>query len=162
MKCIEKNNIMKYILFIVILVLILLDQVVKFLADKILSKYETLAVIPSILHLTFVKNYGAAFGILQNKRIFLLLITLAILVFIIWYLFRSNTNNNLFFWSVILIVSGGVGNFIDRLFRGYVIDYIDIRLINFSVFNLADSYVFIGAVLMMSYFIFIEPKQNSK
>ena len=95
MKCIEKNNIMKYILFIVILVLVLLDQVVKLLADKILSKYETLAVIPSILHLTFVKNYGAAFGILQNKRIFLLLITLAILVFIIWYLFRSNINNNL-------------------------------------------------------------------
>ncbi len=162
MKHMEKSNMMKYMLFIVITVLVLLDQVIKFLADRILSQYETLAVIPSVLHLTFVKNYGAAFGILQNQRIFLLLITLAILIFIIWYFFRSNINNNLFFWSVILIVSGGVGNLIDRLFRGYVIDYIDFRLINFSVFNLADSYVFIGTVLMMIYFIFIEPKQDSK
>lgn len=162
MKHMEKSNMMKYMLFLVITVLVLLDQVIKFLADRILSQYETLAVIPSVLHLTFVKNYGAAFGILQNQRIFLLLITLAILIFIIWYLFRSNINNNLFFWSVLLIVSGGVGNLIDRLFRVYVIDYIDFRLINFSVFNLADSYVFIGTVLMMIYFIFIEPKQDSK
>lgn len=162
MKHIEKSNVIKYMLFLVITVLVLLDQVIKFLADRILSQYETLAVIPSVLHLTFVKNYGAAFGILQNQRIFLLLITLAILIFIIWYLFRSNINNNLFFWSVLLIVSGGVGNLIDRLFKGYVIDYIDFRLINFSVFNLADSYVFIGTVLMVIYFIFIEPRQNSK
>ncbi|MBP0979759.1 MAG: signal peptidase II [Oscillospiraceae bacterium] len=154
------NNSKKYILFLLMPVLILLDQIIKFLAENILSRYDTVAIVSSVFHLTYVKNYGAAFGILQNKKIFLIIITSIILVGTIVFLIFNKINNSVFLWSLSLIISGGVGNLIDRIIKGYVVDYIDFRLINFAVFNLADSFVCIGVFLFFIYMIFIEPKQN--
>lgn len=153
------TNIKTYILFLIVPVLVILDQIIKFLAEHILSKYDTVAIIPSVFHLTYVKNFGAAFGILQNKKYFLIIITSVILIGIIVFLIVNKINNNVFVWSLLLIVSGGFGNLIDRAFKGYVVDYIDFRLINFAVFNLADSYVCIGVFLFMIYMPVIEPKK---
>lgn len=157
-----ENNIIKYILFLFIAILISFDQLIKLLVENTLSKYNTVPIIPSVFHLTYVRNTGAAFGILQNKTFFLILVTAAILIGVIIFMVINKRNNKIFLWSLSLIISGGIGNLIDRIVYGYVIDYIDVRIINFAVFNLADSYVFIGVCLMLFYVLILEPKQNQK
>lgn len=158
--CKKYDNTIKYMLLALICILIILDQISKFISEKILSKYITLPIIPSVLHLTYVKNYGAAFGILQNKKFFLILITSIILLAMIIFVIFKQFNNNIFIWSMALIISGGIGNLIDRIVYGYVIDYIDFRLINFAVFNLADSYICIGVFLILFYILFVDIKQE--
>ena len=157
-----ENNIIKYILFLFIAILISFDQLIKLLVENTLSKYNTVPIIPSVFHLTYVRNTGAAFGILQNKTFFLILVTAAILIGVIIFMVINKRNNKIFLWSLSLIISGGIGNLIDRIVYGYVIDYIDVRIINFAVFNLADSYVFIGVCFMLFYVLILEPKQNQK
>ncbi len=155
-----QSNTLKYILVVVTVVLIAIDQVIKFWVEKLLPKHETLPIIDSVLHLTYVRNYGAAFGFFQNQKVFLLLITSLILIGAIMFMLLNKVDNSVFLWSLTLVISGGVGNLIDRIISGYVTDYIDFRLINFAVFNLADSYVVIGVTIMAIYILFIEPKQN--
>lgn len=152
----KNSNLMKCILFTATLLFVVTDQVTKFLVEKILPKDTTISIIPSVLHLTYVKNYGAAFGILQNQKFFLLGVTSIILIGIIIFLFFKEIKSGFLLWALVLIISGGIGNLIDRVFRGYVIDFIDFRLINFAVFNLADSYVCIGVFLIIIYILFID------
>ena len=150
------------ILYGAILVLgIVLDQISKALAVKFLSIRATLPLWEGVLHLTYVENRGAAFGMLKNHRwVFLVFSTLAILL-LAAYLFRGvsylSEKNEAGVYPPIaplggvalsLIVSGGIGNMIDRIALGYVVDFIDVRLINFAVFNIADSFVTVGAVLL--------------
>ena len=99
------------------------------------------------LSLHFVKNYGAAFGILQNQKLFLLIIPIVAL-FIIAYYLRSMKKENILFYALLLLLGGTIGNLIDRIFFGYVIDFIDLGF--FPSFNLADSAITIG-VLIVSY-----------
>ena len=159
-KNVYHSNIFKYILLIMIFILISFDQIIKFLVKRLLSKYETLPIIDSVLHLTYVKNYGAAFGFLQNQKNFLILITSLILIGVIVFMFLKKIHNNMLLWGLTLVISGGVGNLIDRIADGYVVDYIDFRLINFAVFNLADSYIVVGVVVMAIYILFVEPKEE--
>lgn len=150
------------ILYGAILVLgIVLDQISKALAVKFLSIRATLPLWEGVLHLTYVENRGAAFGMLKNHRwVFLVFSTLAILL-LTAYLFRGvsylseKTEAGVYppiaplgGVALSLIVSGGIGNMIDRIALGYVVDFIDVRLINFAVFNIADSFVTVGAVLL--------------
>ena len=159
---IYKNNTVKYVLVLFITVLIALDQIVKFIMENTLSKYYTLPIIPSVLNLTYTQNYGAAFGIFQHHKILLICLTSIILISIIVFFIFNNINNNVMLWSLSLIISGGMGNLIDRIMHEYVIDYIDFRLINLAVFNLADCYVFIGVCLMLYYTLFIDRKSQSQ
>lgn len=133
----------------IILIGILLDQLTKLLSVKFLSKVATLPLFEGVLHLTYVENRGAAFGMLKDHRwVFIILSTVTIIALAI-YLFLSREKNRLYGVAISLIVSGGIGNMIDRLLLGYVVDFIDFRLINFAVFNGADSFVCIGAALMI-------------
>ncbi len=153
---VKNNYLIKCMLCSSILLFVIIDQIVKYLIEKILPKYSTIVIIPSTLHLTYVKNYGAAFGILQNQKIFLLGITSVILIGVLFFLFLKEIKSGFLLWALVLVVSGGIGNLIDRIFRGYVVDFIDFRLINFAVFNLADSYVSIGTFLIVIYTLFID------
>lgn len=128
---------------------ILLDQITKLLAVRYLEPLGTLPLWKGVLHLTYVENTGAAFGMMKDSRwVFLLLSTVAILGIAV-YLFLGYARGALATVAFSLIVSGGVGNMIDRLRLGYVVDFIDFRLINFAVFNGADSFVCIGAGLLI-------------
>ncbi len=166
----KKKNLIKYSLYVgVILLGIIADQLTKLLAVKFLKTIDTLPIWQGVLHLTYVENPGAAFGMLANHRwIFITLSTVAICA-LTAYLFLGNVPTKLYSSAICLIVSGGIGNMIDRLFLGYVIDFIDFRLINFAVFNTADSFVCIGAGLLILALILdiiketkAEKKENSK
>lgn len=128
---------------------IFLDQLTKFLAVKYLLPVDTVPLWEGVLHLTYVENTGAAFGMMKDARwVFLLLSSVAI-VGIALYLFFGYARTTLATVAFSMIVSGGIGNMIDRIALGYVIDFIDFRLIHFAVFNGADSFVCVGAGLLV-------------
>ncbi|MDD2430339.1 MAG: signal peptidase II [Firmicutes bacterium] len=130
---------------IVAIVWLFLDQIIKFILPKVMSWYETLEVIPGILNISLVKNDGAAFGILAGKTWFL--IPIAIIFVIYLFLQREKISKIPFAkWGAPIAAAGTLGNAIDRIFRGYVIDFIDVPF--FSVFNIADIGITVGILLI--------------
>ncbi len=139
--------------------LVAADQLIKYLVLESLTKVATLPLIEGVLHLTYVENRGAAFGIFQGQRWILIGVTGVVLLAAIVFLLSGKLTERLMIWGVALIISGGIGNLIDRIARGFVVDYVDFRLINFYVFNLADACVCIGVGLVILYILIIEPMQ---
>ncbi|MGT2757489.1 signal peptidase II [Streptococcus ovuberis] len=150
----------KIILPAIIGLLIALDQWVKFYVLETIALGETKSFIPSILSLTYLQNYGAAFSILQNQQWFFILVTVVIIVTAIRYLIKHRDDSWLLVLSLVLIISGGLGNFIDRLRLGYVVDMFQTEFMDFAVFNVADSYLTVGVVLLFSYMMFFEEKNG--
>lgn len=138
---------------------IVIDQLSKYLVLEHLTKIPTLPLIENVLHFTYVENRGAAFGMLKDSRwVFMVLSTVAI-VAVLGYLILKRPADKLLVIALSLVVSGGIGNMIDRIFLGYVVDFIDVRLIDFYVFNIADSCITVGACLMILYMILSEIKE---
>lgn len=146
----KKQKPLEYGIFsVIILVGIALDQLTKWLAVKFLAPITTQPIIKNVLHLTYVENRGAAFGMLANHRWIFMIISTATILLLLGVLYAGYLPNMLYKVSVSMIVSGGIGNMIDRLMLGYVVDFIDFRLINFAIFNGADSFVCVGAGLLI-------------
>ena len=141
------------LLFSIILGAVCADQLTKWLAVIYLQGEPSFPLWKDVLHFTFVKNEGAAFGMLAEQRwIFMVISTVAILALLV-YLIRWRPKCRLVQIALAMIVGGGIGNMIDRLALGYVIDFIDFTLIDFAVFNVADSFVTVGAFMMVGYLL---------
>ena len=137
----------------VMVLIVALDQLTKYLTVLYLKPISTLPIIRDVLHLTYVENQGAAFGMLKEHRwVFMVISTVAILGILI-YMFKAKPKSRLVCLSLSFIIAGGIGNMIDRVALGYVVDMIDFRIINFAVFNVADSFVCIGAGMLMVWLI---------
>ena len=138
------------------IVAVVLDQITKYLVVANMELYESIEIIPEVFRFTYIQNRGAAFGSLDEHRwVFMLLSTVAI-VAIIAFLFWKKPQNKLLLASLILITGGGIGNMIDRVYLGYVIDFIDFCAfpeIWMWVFNVADSFVCIGAGMLALWMI---------
>ena len=146
--------------FIGVLLLFALDQLSKL---AVLSFIKPIAAIPlwkNVFHLTYLENRGAAFGILQNKFGLFFIITVLVIVFITAFLIRKRPKSLMLNISLTLLVGGALGNFADRLFRGFVVDFLDFRLIHFPVFNLADCFVVVGAILLAWYIVMVDGRQK--
>lgn len=144
----------------VILFVILADILTKYLVVQLLVPLErSVVVIPRVLDFTFVKNTGAAFGILSDYRWVFMTISVIFIVVLSIVLVKSNIKNKLFNISVAMILGGGIANMIDRIFLGYVVDFIEFTFVDFAVFNVADSCITVGAVLALVYFVFFD-KEN--
>ena len=140
---------------------ILLDQLTKLLVSGGMALGDTIPIIKDVLHITYVRNTGAAFGMLADHRwVFLAVSTVTILALAV-FLLRTASRDPLLIASVSMVLSGGIGNMIDRLALGYVVDFIDFRLINFAVFNGADSFVCVGAALLFLA-VLLEPKKKEE
>ena len=138
---------------LIVLVAIILDQFTKILVLEHLAGAGTYPLLENILHFTYVENRGAAFGMLANHRwVFMLFSSIAILALLV-YLFYFRPKNKLVKITLAMIIGGGIGNMIDRCWLGYVIDFIDFTLIDFAIFNVADSFVTVGAFMLMGYLI---------
>jgi signal peptidase II len=137
-----------------------LDQLTKWLIVARVKSIPTVPLIENVFHFTYSENRGAAFGILQEQLWLFILITLAVFVAAAVFLNRKKPENRTFLWALALVLGGAAGNFADRVFRGYVVDFLDFRLIHFAIFNLADSAVVAGAALLAFYLLFIEGKRN--
>ena len=143
---------LNYIWLGIAALLVAADQFVKFWAESSLSQVDTIALIPGVFHLTYVQNFGAAFSTLQNQRTLLVLGTSILLVLILVLLLMQKIRSPWLVSSWSLILAGGLGNLIDRVFRtgGYV------------VFNVADICVCCGTGLLLVYILFIERKEHHR
>lgn len=140
-----------YIIFSI--ALILLDRITKNIAEYYLMNKSPMVIIPSHLEFTYLENRGAAFGILQDKKTFFIIITFIVcLVILVFFVKEFNKLHSLSRLSLVMIFSGAVGNFIDRFTQGYVVDFIALKFggfYNFPVFNVADICVTIGCSLLI-------------
>lgn len=134
-------------MFIIITVIVLfLDQFTKALALKKLAYGETLPVIKNIFHLTLVANSGSAFGLFRDSTVIFIAVTIIAVIFILRYLIISRRENFIVRFCLYLILGGALGNLIDRLRFGCVVDFLDFRI--WPVFNLADSCITVGAIII--------------
>ena len=142
---------MTYILYIICMIAVIaLDQITKLLAIKYLMPLPTLPIIQDVLHLTYVENRGAAFGMLQNHRWVFMVVSTVIMVVIVFAVYKYKKYfHPLMLTGLTFVVGGGIGNMIDRTVKGYVVDFIDFTLIDFAVFNVADTFICIGVGLLV-------------
>lgn len=136
---------------IISIILLCIDQISKLLVVNLLTKTDSITIIKNFFYLTYINNDGAAFSILVGKRIFLILIAVLVIVMLIRYIKKNNIQNKLELVSISLIIGGSLGNLMDRVVRGYVIDFLDFKLFNynFPIFNLADTFIVIGVFLLL-------------
>ncbi len=145
----------------IFIAIIALDQISKSLITANIGLGEGISVIKGILDFTYVRNEGAAFGMLNGARVFFIILTVVVFALLIIYLVRSKPQSHLEKTALTFIAGGAIGNFIDRLFLGYVRDFINAVFIDFPVFNIADCFVCIGAGLYILY-TFLDMKRQSK
>ena len=142
---------------IIALMLLLADQVVKYLVRTGIGLGQSIPFIPHLMDLTYVKNTGAAFSILQEHT-WLLILTSAIIVVVVAVLVqRGFFRGRLGLIAATLVMCGGVGNLIDRVALGYVTDMFQTTFVNFAVFNVADCYITVGVALLFVYILFFYP-----
>ena len=150
---------------LVIIGIITLDQVSKLLALTFLQGSDSVIIINKVLRLTYVENRGAAFGMLDDKRwVFMLLSTVGILAMAV-FLFKFAKGERLLSLSLAFVIGGGIGNMIDRIFLGFVVDFIDFYAFPNAwvwVFNVADSFVCVGAGLIMLYVVIDAAKEMKR
>lgn len=140
--------------------ILIMDLLTKIWAQTRLRGIGTIPLIEGVFHLTYVENRGAAFGILQDKRMFFVLITLAFLAVVVYVILKYKNRPAVLSFGLSFMTAGALGNMIDRIWRGFVVDMFDFRAINFPVFNVADIFVCIGAGLLAIFFIFCEGKEK--
>lgn len=135
-------------LILITIMIVVLDQVSKYAAVTFLKGKQPLIIVEGFLNLHYVENSGAAFGILQDRKIFFILITSLVIIFITFFLFKGDHNfNRLMEVSLVMLMGGAIGNLIDRIRLGYVIDFISVRFgkgYDFPVFNIADVSIVIA------------------
>lgn len=140
-----------------VVILVLLDQYTKLLAIAHLKDQSAFVLWNNVFELHYLENRGAAFGIFQNQRWFFVIMTIVILVVVSWFYGRTPVEKRYLPLRICMIIltAGAIGNFIDRLIRGYVVDFFYFSLIDFPIFNVADIYVtvtFIVLVLLIFFY----------
>ena len=153
----KKQRIFSFIqLFVAVALLTGFDQLTKLLAVKNLKGKADIPLIPDVLYFQYLENRGAAFGIFQDRKNFLVLLTSLILVGVCYVLWKIPADKKYIYLKLLcfLITAGGIGNLIDRVRLDYVIDFIYFAPIDFPVFNVADIYVSVGMVFLFTVVLF--------
>ena len=154
---------------IIIAASVILDQVTKTIVMNTMELYQTIPVIEDVFSFTYIHNYGAAWGLFSNHRWVFIILTAVALVIMPILLYKYRKVHFLFSFSLSLIIGGAIGNMIDRIGLGYVVDFLQATFIDFPVFNIADVCVVCGAIMMFIYIIFLDktlfadkPKKTEK
>ncbi len=143
-----------YIVLIVSALLVAADQVIKYLIITNIAFGSSVEILPGIVDFTYIHNNGAAFGMLQGKSWILLSVSAVVILLCLSLILKKALDSKLLTWAVALVLAGGIGNMIDRIFRGgNVVDFIDLQFIDFAIFNFADCCVTIGAALIILDFL---------
>lgn len=148
--------------FLMAVLIVGADQLLKFVVSSQMLKHESLTLIPDILNITYVENKGAAFSILSDYTWVLSILSVVFCIAIFLYILIKKPKNKLLMVSLIMIFAGALGNAIDRVFLGYVVDFIEVRFIDFPIFNLADISITVGAGILMVYEIFFDREKKDE
>lgn len=138
-----------------------LDQLTKYLTVRGIPMGEQVPLIPGVIHLTYVRNTGAAFSLFSGMRWLFLLLVVVFFAATVLLIRRGVVTRTAELWSLAAIGGGALGNAIDRLLYGSVIDMIEPEFIDFAVFNVADSFITCGAVVLVIFLIFFDRKKKS-
>ncbi len=152
----EKNRLRVIMPVIGVVFLIIIDQATKYLAQNALKGKESYVIIPGVFELQYLENRGSAFGMLQGQRVFFIAAA-AVMLFLIPYLYRKIPSSKHFFYLRVIAVmylSGALGNAVDRIVNGYVIDFFYFSLIDFPIFNMADIYVSVATSCLILLILF--------
>ena len=146
-----------------IILIIAFDQITKYLAKAYLAGGKVVDFIPRAVQFRYAENTGMAFSLLSGARWIFIILTVAVCAAGLWYLFSDKCPHLWAYWSIGVIISGGIGNLIDRIRFSYVVDFIEPVFINFAVFNIADSAVTLGACSLVLYLVtdLIKNKEKS-
>ncbi len=145
-------------IYLMAALIVLLDQITKYAAVKYLKGRMPYVIIENFFQFQYVENFGAAFGILQNRKIFFIVITSLVIISIVLFVIKNSHNLSLLMKiALFMLLGGAIGNLIDRVRLGYVIDFISFKfgkVYNFPVFNIADVFIVVGTFLIMLLVIF--------
>ncbi len=138
-------------MIILTILVILVDFFSKYMVSKLMTVNETINLIDNFFRITYVKNTGAAFSIFSNNTILVIIISVVIIGFLLFYIYKNKGNNKLENVSYAFILGGAISNLIDRLVYGYVIDFLDFEILSYDapIFNLADTFIVIGVILFL-------------
>lgn len=142
------------------LLIIGIDALSKYVVSENMNLHQSIPLIEGVFSITFVKNTGASFGMLPGGRWLFIIITLVMMGIIIGYTVKKQEKDKLYLLSASFIVGGGIGNLIDRILTGEVVDFFDFCLINFAIFNVADCFIVVGVILMLVYYFVAEIKEK--
>lgn len=146
-----KKNIKIYILpIIAIALLTAIDQLAKFIVAGSFKLYESKRVIKNVFSITYIQNRGVAWGMFQGKRVIFIIMTVLVLLMCLYIYANIADNSKFTFLKVLLVIliSGALGNMVDRIKLGYVIDFFQLEFIDFPIFNVADIYVVVSMILI--------------
>ena len=151
-------------LVIPVVLLCFIDQLTKYLAVTFLKDNSPKVIIENVFQLQYLENHGAAFGILQGHQVFFYIITIAIVAVLTFLYFRIPETRRMLLLRLIciFIISGAIGNLIDRAINHYVVDFLYFSLINFPIFNVADIYVTGGAIAFIISLLFIYKDEDMR
>lgn len=138
-------------------VVVILDQITKHLILSSMHPYESIPVIENVFHITFVRNPGAAFGILQNQTVFFIVVTIIVIFLLVGVYWKLARKNIILTTGLSLQLGGAVGNLIDRIRFSYVVDFLDFRV--WPVFNVADMAIVTGVILLAWQLLFWPEEQ---
>lgn len=154
----------KTLSMIIILLLVIVDQLTKVIMRIWLQPIETAPFIPGVIQFQYAENTGAAFSSMQNARWLFISLTTVVCIVMLVLMLMNRIRSGVVYTALTLIVAGGIGNLIDRVFLGYVVDFLEPTFVNFAIFNFADSLVTVGAVIWAGYLIYdiIEETKKEK
>ena len=148
---------------IIIIICVVLDRLTKLWAAGPLKAVGSIEFLPGVMEFHYVENRGAAFSMLWGQTWVFIVLTLLIVFFLAGYLLKFRKTDGIWMRiAVSSIIAGAIGNLVDRLFYGYVIDFLRPTFINFAVFNIADIFVTCGAVLFIVILLFFNPREKEK
>ena len=150
-----------YLALLLSAVLVLVDQLTKIAVQHWLKPIGDFPLIEDVLHMTYLENRGMAFGMMQGQQWLLIWVTAIVLLVLIAAVMMGKIKKPATLFTVAVIIGGGAGNLIDRIYRGYVIDFIYVKIINFAIFNFADICVTCGTVVLL-YILLREMMQEEK
>ncbi len=147
----------------IIVLLVIVDQLIKYVVDTLLKPVGTKILIPNILQLRYLENDGAMMGFMGGKTAVMTVLSVICFIVVAVLIFSGKITNKVDYVSLVMICAGGFGNIIDRIFRGFVIDFIEVLFIDFYVFNFADCLITVSAFLLLFnqvYLIFKEQREK--
>ncbi len=152
----------KVLSLFLMIALVSVDQVIKYFVDAYLKPVSSVVVIDKVLQFSYYENDGAMMGMMSGKTVTMTILAIVCLAIIAFVIFSGKVKFGVDYCCIVLMMSGGLGNIIDRIFRGYVIDYIEVLFVDFYIFNFADCLVTCAAFVMIGNQIFEIYKEHKE
>ena len=151
-------------IFLFSLIFVVLDFVVKIIINNNIALYDSINIIPKFFSITYVRNTGAAFSIMENNRVLFIIIAIIALILIYKYLIMNKVIDRYLMISYSMLVGGIIGNMIDRIIYGYVIDYLSFNIFGYNapIFNLADTFIVVSIIMLLLYEVGGSHARNSR